>query len=222
LDSKLSSKRWFTGIPQSETALPMFEPALVWGVSDAPLLEKAVLEYRTLANQTYAVIRKTNPDAPEFEIPFPEKQKIEGGTGYFYRLPAEWGLDQRLVPNAALSAKVAVMSLSQEHSERLLKAKPLQLSGGPLADLKKPLTGASYVRWSGFVDVVDAWGDYGFKVAGPLAVLLGGIPQEQVNEAQKTTKTIFEVLKVYDSTATATYVEGGAVVVHSETLIIDK
>ena len=62
LDAKITSRRWFTGMPQ-EGPLPMLEPALVYGVSDADLLKKGVGEYRAVADEVMAKIREKNPEA---------------------------------------------------------------------------------------------------------------------------------------------------------------
>src|SRR5262249_44583427 len=44
LDAKITSKRWFKIMPESDQPLPMLEPALILGVSDADLLRKACAE----------------------------------------------------------------------------------------------------------------------------------------------------------------------------------
>ena len=60
LDAKITSRRWFTGMPQ-DAPLPMLEPALVWGVSDAELLKKGVAEYKSVADEIIEKIREKNP-----------------------------------------------------------------------------------------------------------------------------------------------------------------
>jgi hypothetical protein len=220
VDAKLKSKQWFAQLLPSDKPLPMFEVAFVFGVSDAPLLAKACNDYRITWNDLVAAMQKQAPAPPKGEkspldnllMPEPETQKLERGTGYFFRLPPSWDLDRQIVPNAGLSDRVAVVSMSQKHTERLLKPTPLQVNGGPLGDLKRPLSGASYINWAGFVEVIEAWSDYGF---------VKYVPQAQAAEFATTAQTLLNVLKVFKSTTSATYIADGATVTHSETIIVD-
>jgi hypothetical protein len=81
LDAKLSSKQWHSSLPPSATPIVVPEPALVIGVSDAALLQKAMGEYRTLLSDWIAAIQETSPKkVPISEIPAPETRKIKGGA----------------------------------------------------------------------------------------------------------------------------------------------
>lgn len=211
LDGKLSSKQWFVAMPASDKALPMLEPALVLGVSDAAKLEKAFGEYRSLANDVITAIRKVDPDnVPDFKIPPPQARKLKAGTMYFYPLP-EIGLDKKLLPNAGLSDKIAVLALSQEHTERLLTATPLKTDGGPLGDSKRPLAGATYLDWAGLMDTLYPWVDFGVGVAS-------GGDEDKQKDTMKQAKDVFDVLKCLRSYTSATYFEGKALVTHGETI----
>ncbi len=214
LDTKLTSKQWFALMPAADKALPMLEPAFVFGVSDSQLLVKAFSEYRTLANDFAKELRKLKDDTPEFTIPEPQISKIKGGTMYSYPLPAQWMLDGKLLPNAAVGQKVAVLTISEEHSARLLTATPLKADGGPLADTSKKMSAASYVAWPGMVDFVSSWFEYGVdQVPG-----FGAFSKEDV---MKQAKGVFDVLKVFKTTTSATFLQGEATVTHSETIIRD-
>jgi hypothetical protein len=215
MDAKLSSKQWHNKMPPSPTPIVAPELALVVGVSDAALLQKAMGEYRTLLNDWIKAVQETSPKkVPLSEIPAPETRKIKGGTMFFYPLPEAWGLDKQLLPNAALAEKMAALALSQEHSERLLTPTPLKVSGGPLADLKRPLAGATYINCAGLVDLVAGWSETAAQFA-PAA------DQEKVAEVLAQARTVFEVLKVFRSYSSATYFEGDALVTHSEMVITD-
>ena len=214
VDAKLSSKQWQNSLPTSATPIVAPEPALVIGVSDAAKLQKAMGEYRTMLNDWIKAAQETFPKTRVIEIPAPQTQKIKGGTMFYYPLPEAWGLDKQLLPNAALADKVAVLALSQEHSERLLTPTPLKVDGGPLADLKRPLAGATYVNCAGLVDLVAGW-------AGAAAPLAPAKDQEKVTEVLAQVRTVVEVLKVFRSYSSATYFEGDALVTHSELVITD-
>src|SRR5262249_47612054 len=103
LDAKITSKQWHKALPASEKPLPMLEPAFVVGVSDAALLTKAFAEYRSIANETIGKLHELFPDKiPEFQIPAAQSRKLKTGTSYFYPIPAELGLDDKISPNGAV------------------------------------------------------------------------------------------------------------------------
>jgi hypothetical protein len=235
LDAKRTSKQWHKLVPPTEKPLPLPELALVLGVSDADLLRKACGEYRGLINQIIDHAREAQPQVPNYQIPPPQVRKLAAGQMYFYPLPEEWGLDPQLLPNAGLSADVAVLTLSESHTERLLTRTPLKVKDGPLADLKRPLAGAVYVDWPGLVDALAPWVE--------LAVRVGVARQKPAGKAQdpppakdegkpaakgpsaeeilKQVRTVVEVLKVLRGYTSCTYFEDGALVTHSETVIQD-
>ncbi len=220
LDAKLSSRQWHSLMPKSDRGMPMLEPALVIGVSDAAKLEKAFAEYRAIFNSLAAELRKVDENVPEFQIPPPEVKKLNNGTAYVYPLPDKLGLDKKLAPGAAVSAKMAVVTLSPEHSERLLTPSALKITSGPLADPRKPLAGAAYWDWAGFFDFVGTWVEYGVgtalavKAEQPVAVNAQDDPLKQV-------RTVFQVLKCLRSYSSATYQQSGVWITHHETLIRD-
>src|SRR5262249_39736695 len=147
-----TSKQWVAGMPPSDKPLPLLEPALVFGVSDPALLRKAMGEYRTILNEMIAKVSELSPvPVPEISIPEPKTRQVKDGTLYYYDLPAELGLDAQFLPNAGLGGKVATLALTPAQSERLLERSAFKPDGGPLANLDRPLAGATYVSWSGLI-----------------------------------------------------------------------
>ena len=223
LDAKIASKQWIRGMPASSEALPMVEPAIVLGVTDSALLERAMSEYRAIANDAVARVREVIPIVPALEIPAPESKKLSTGTLYYYPVPAFLGLDRQIMPNAAVSSHVAALSLSESQSARLLAKTPLRASGGPLADLSRPRASAVYCDWPALVDAATPWVDFGLRAAGPNP--LGGLldesaddqSQNQGENLRKQVHTFLEVLKILKVTSTGTYLEDGVLVTHSET-----
>ncbi len=58
IDTKLKSKQFFQGMPAAADPLPMVEPALIFGVSDAELLRQACAEYKDIFNAMIDMVRK--------------------------------------------------------------------------------------------------------------------------------------------------------------------
>jgi hypothetical protein len=213
LDAQIASKQWFIAMPGADKPLPMLEPALVLGVSDSAKLEKAFTDYRALANDVITEIRKVESNVPEFKIPPPQTKKLKAGTMYFYPIP-EIGLDKKILPNAGLSDKVATVTISQEHTERLLTATPLKADTGPLANNQRPLAGAVYLNWPALMDAIYPWVDYGVGIAAAR----GGDDGNGQKETMKQVKEFIDILKCFRSYSSATYVEGKALVTHGQTV----
>lgn len=214
LDAKLTSKQWHPAMPAGNKPLPILEPAFVFGVSDAPLLEKAFGEYRGITNEFLTQLNKLAPnEVPQLQIPPPQSRKAKAGTLYFYPLPAQLGLDKRIIPTAGVAPSVASLTISHEHAERLLTRTPLKVDGGPLAKTDRPLLSAVYFDWAGFVDALTPWVDYGFDQAGKSG--------QDLDSIAKQVRTVAEVLKCLRTVTSVTYIEGNAVVTHSEVVIRD-
>ncbi|HYW79991.1 MAG TPA: hypothetical protein VE890_10470, partial [Thermoguttaceae bacterium] len=97
LDRKLRSKQFCQGMPETDEPMPMLEPAIVLGVSDAELARKACQEYRAVADGVLDAVREINPgEIPDdFRIPDPKVNETDLGTISGYDLPTEWGLDKK-------------------------------------------------------------------------------------------------------------------------------
>ena len=225
MDAKWKSKQWQKDMPPSDTPMPMLELALLAGVSDAPLLEKAMRSYAKIIEDGIAKAREIAPkgEIPPVKLPEPEVKTLEVGKLFLYHLPADWKIDPQVVPTAGLSSKVGVLALSSGHAERLLASKPLKVEGGPLADTKRPLAGASYFSMPAFVDAVTPWVLFGLRQA-PLEKLAPGAGDEITarDNVLKQVRTVLEVLKVFRVSTSATYVEDGVLITHSETVVRDE
>ena len=222
LDAKVASKQWHKDLPPSDKPLPMLEPALVFGVSDASLLKRAFRDYRSIVNDAIAKLHELEPDKiPDFQIPEPESQKLKLGTSYFYPLP-EIGLDKQLRPNAAVADDVAVIAVTQSHAERLLAKTPLKIESGPLADLKKPMEVAVYCHCEGIVKTIAPWVEYGVQAAMHSR---GGDDEASVKQQTEMilshARIVLEVLQVFRTYSSSTYLEDKMTVTHSQTVIRD-
>ncbi len=222
IDAKWKSKQWSKAMPELETALPAPEIGIVFGVSDAKALRKAMAEYREIVNDALAKIR-TWPGATDFagdfQIPKPESETTKVGKLYYYPLPEELKLDPQVAPMAGLSDKVAVLAASKAHAERLLADKPLKLTGGPLADAKQPMVSAAYLDWPGIVDAMWPWVDLGTMKAFESAP--ADMPEKTRESVMRQVKTGLQVLKCFRGATSATTLEDGVLTTHSESVFRD-
>jgi hypothetical protein len=226
IDAKLTSKQWIPLLPPSDKPMAMIEPALVLGVSDAALLRKAFGEYRVVLNKMLAQLQEAAMGQfPELKIPAPKTKKLTGGTLYYYPLPEELPIDKRILPNAGLGEKVAVLTITEDHSKRLLASTPLKVRHGPLADPKKPMSQALYFNWAELVTALGPWLELAIKaslIVHEVALADEGKDLEKHLEGiLKQVRTGLEVLKVLRTVTSATYLEDGAWVTHTETVIRD-
>jgi hypothetical protein len=226
LDARWTSRQWIDKLPGTDKLLPMLEPALVWGVGDAAELRKALAEYRAIANEMIAKVRELAPpgEVPDFQIPEPKVEKRKAGTLYSFPLPADWGLDKQVVPTGGLSAKVGVLTLSHAQAERLLTARPLKTGGGPLADRNRPLVSAAYCNWPAFVDALAPWVELAIQQT-PLPFQGSDPDSDEGKKARadvlKQARTVLQVLKAFRGITSASYVEDGVLVTHSESVYQD-
>jgi hypothetical protein len=217
LDSQMTSKRWCDYMPPSAKPLPLFELAVVCGVSDAELLKQGVVEYINVINAALAELRRLAPDeVPPVDVPLPSERFTDAGAMYFYPLPENAKVDERILPNAGLTEDLAVVALSPDHTQRLLK-ETTPPRDGPLADSKRPLAGAAYFNWSALMDAVTPWIEY--------ASAADDFDENDADSADgvtadigtvSTLKSIMEVLKCFHCYSSATYMEDGATITHYE------
>ncbi len=222
VDGKWKSKQWHKDIPTSDKALPMLEFGVIVGVSDAELLEKAMKSYRKVVEDALAKARELAPpgEVPPIKIPDPEVKMVKNDKLYLFHLPMEWKLDPQVAPTAGLSTQVGVLALSSGHAERLLTSNPLKLEGGPLADPKRPLAGAAYFNWPAFVEVAKPWILFGVEKSGIARMF--GEGAETKAEFLKQVRTVLDTLKVFRISTSATYIEDGVLITHSEMVIRDE
>jgi len=210
IDAKWTSKKWHEAMPEADRPLPLPEFGVVLGVSDPDKFGQALEGYRTVANKLIAKVRElAGGTIPEFEIPRPKVERAGGRTFAYYPIPAEWGIDRQFQPTGGLSERVAVLTLSRGHAERLLAETPPKIGLAPFADTKRPLESVFYLNWAGMVDAAGPWVDY--------AMAQTGGDEDRRRIARKVTG----VLKVFRAYGSVTYREGGATVTHSEAVFAD-
>jgi hypothetical protein len=216
LDAKLRSKHFVKSWPATPMPMPMIEPALVFGVSDAPLLRKACQEYWAVIGGTIRVLRKVDPNSiPEFDLPQPVISKTAAGEIAGYAPPAHCGVDPAIFFNAGLSEHLAVLSVSRRHTERLLATTPLNV-GGLLTEPNRPRALAGFLNWPALVDAATPWVELATKEV--LAENSGADAQAikaQVGPIDPQVHTVLELLKVVRGVTFESYYEQNAFVTHS-------
>jgi len=216
LDGKLKSKQFCNDAPQTAEALPMAEPALVIGLASAEKFHRGAIQCRDAINGLLRALHDSDPDnVPELSIPDPDQATVAGGMLYSYALPSEWGIDGQILPNAALGDQLVCLSASRAHSERLLKAMPLQ-APGVLADAKQPRVLGVVFDWATLVDTATPWVRMATEaiLRENFGMLDGGPAKEQSQAIKDQVDTVLEVLKVFRAYSGEAHVEGGVLVSH--------
>jgi hypothetical protein len=226
LDAKWKSKQWQSALPKSEKDMPGLELGLLIGISNGEKFAAAMKEYRTTLNEFYEKIRETVPNADnlpgDFKLTAPETEKGKNGTLYHWPIPIELlGVDKQFQPTIGVGKSVSVLTLSKEHTERLLSNKPLAHKTGPLAR-KGDLIGFAIVDWPAFVDAALPWVE--FSIANHLPTEGAKDPKQAKEMAAQYVKQAAElarILKCYKGAQSATYLEGGKLVTHVRKVIKD-
>jgi hypothetical protein len=208
LDAQLTSTQFIKALPATEKPMPMLEPAIVMGVSNADMLRKAFTEYYAVADDLVAVLKGIEESAipKDFKLQHPRVYNLSVGTAYGYPLPAEWGVDTHIQPNAGLSEKVAVLSLSGKHTLRLLQESSPKIAGLALPT-NRPLAAAGGLDFVALVNAATPWVEYGIDQAK--------LPPQDAEMARQHAKVVLQVLKAYRGTLAVVYVEGKVTVTHS-------
>jgi hypothetical protein len=215
IDAKLMSKQLQQSMPVLKKELPLIEPAVMVGVSNPDLLQKAMGEFRSIYNDLIDLIGRQNDLPPDvkanignFKWPAAKVEKIAGGALYSYPLPEQWGMDKNIIPNAGLSDKVAVITLSTTQTGRLLKETPLKV-GGVLANAERPLAIADWIDMTEFFGAVTPWVNYVLEQAPEGG--MGGQKDLVIGQVN----TLLEVLSTIKSITSETYIENNNLVQHS-------
>jgi hypothetical protein len=216
LDNKLSSRQWLKAMPPASAPVPILEPAIVLGVSDPEGLREALDKYRKIVNDSLAVARKLEAPIPPFDIPPPNTKAQTWGSLYFYSRPRldAAGVDKQIAPVAGLSKEYLVLAISHDQAQRLLTATPLQVSTGPIAQAKQPLSAAALLDFGSILDVVEKWLQYRLQASSGDAKQIRKVRYDQA----KALLTVAGVLRQYSG---VTYREDGAWVSHAELWIKD-
>lgn len=228
LEAKTTSAKWHEAMPPADKPLPLFELAVVTGVSDAALLQKAFGEYYAVAQEALDKLHKALPDeVPEIKLVPPKTKKVGAASMFYYDLPEHLGLDKQIAPNAGLAKNVGVLSYSPAQTERLLTKTPTPTTG-PLARRNQPLVSAMSFNFAALIDALSPWIDYGFDMAGGLQIADEGA--DDLGEAglvlqadagtmkfiKEQVAVVLDVLKCFRGGTSATYLEGKALVTQFE------
>jgi hypothetical protein len=235
LDTSAKSKQWTNQMPEAPEELPMFEFGIVASVSDADKLREGVKEYISVVRDAIALAREINPEeVPEFDLPESEKQELSGGgTLYRFALPADWGLDDQIAPNAGITDSAAALTAMPATTERLLTSTPLAIDTS--LDLKRPSATIMHFKFAALIKSIRPWIDYGLGVAtGTIKFEEEEVEADDEEEVEETSAMMFQVgmfmPQVYQlldvasamkSATSITYEEDGVWVTHSETHIED-
>lgn len=206
LDAAVSSKQPHRELPESAAPLPLPELALALGVSDAALFEKAMAEYRAVAEDAIRIVREKAPEAIPAELPIPPAtvRQTDAGRVFSIPLPDEVGLDRQFAPSAGLGPTLVVLSTSPAQVERMLAEKPLS-AGRLTAAGERPLAAAGHLDFARIVDAARPWIEYGLQEARKQGEL-------QVPGLEENVRGILDVLKVLQSVSGVRYLEGDATV----------
>jgi hypothetical protein len=218
VDAKLRSKQFIASLPATPEPMPMLEPAIVMGVRDAKLLKQGLSEYRRAINGIIDAARQIEGNKVPPEVRIPEPQTSEGPLGTVYGFPfaKELGVDEQVVLNIGVSDSVAVVSVSKEHTERLLKSTPLAV-GGVLAGIDRPRAAAIWINWKALVDAAIPWVDFAIVQTAASKDLA----EDQQTAIVQQARTALEVLKVVYCVTSESYLDDGVLVQHSLTEIHD-
>ncbi len=217
-------------MPESSQALPMFELGIVYGVSDAKLVRRGFSEYFDVTQAFLDKLHENFPDEIlEIKLPKPDTATDNGVSVFQYPLPAEAGLDKQIVPTLGLSDQVALFSTSGSQARRLLSRSKFTPPPGPLSNVDRPLAGAGYFDFSGFLDKVSPWVDYIVtQVAASQAISTEETAlQDDVEQAPQLKAILdqfhtgFEIAKCFRGISSVTYIEDGVTVTHSESVFKD-
>ncbi len=232
MDAKWKSRQWHPALPTGGKELPMPELVFLVGVSDRALLEKAMKSYTKLIEDALTLAKENAPpdsQPPFTKLPKPEVKTVTNGTLYLWHLPQQWMLDRRVTPTAGLSDKVGLFALSAEHAERLLASTPLKIEGGPLAVRKRQLAGASYFNWPALIDALEPWLMFAVQQAHLEQALPGGEGKKDDADAKKKpqeivrhVRAVLSALKAIRVATSATYIQDGALITHSEVVVRDE
>jgi hypothetical protein len=116
------------------------------------------------------------------------------------------------------------LTISKEHTERLLTDTPLKVKHGPLANSKRPLASATYFNFARTIDTISPWVDVAVRTIGPKAMRLD--PEDPTTQAAigavlDQAQTFLKILKVCHGYTSASYQEDEVWVTHHETVIRD-
>ncbi|MFP6667432.1 MAG: hypothetical protein VB876_08965, partial [Pirellulales bacterium] len=226
IDANLKTRQWHAMLPPLTEPIALPSPGIVIGLKDAGLFNRALGEYRNVFNEVVARLHELNPlDIPDFQLPPAKKRELQDGTEvYYYTLPKEFGVYDRVAPNVAINDKLAAFSLVPRHTVRMVKSQPLDVDGGPVAKVgSRSLASVAYFDWVRCVDMVLPWVKEGVRFAtSTLEAPDAGQPGADDLDTAVTKQILDQIqqggefLKVFRGYSSVTYVEDEALVTHGE------
>lgn len=230
IDAKSRTKKPQRDLPGTAEPLPLPEAAIVLPLADAALFRDGLSDLFELGDDTVAAARDLDPDAvPDgYEVPDPEKAKVEAGTVWSFPLP-ESGLDDQVRPAIGVGEKSAVFSLVPKQAARLLAAAKLE-TGAQLATFEEPLAAAAAIDVAGVVDALKPWVVYvaRYRAASDPDGSVDADTELAAADETAGTKEILEhvdvvaeVAKCLRAAVAETTVREGALVTHWRNIIRD-
>jgi hypothetical protein len=179
-------------------------------------------DYRFVINGLITAARESNDNSeiPEnAQIPEPKVTELAGGKLYGFPLPDEGPVhfDKQIVPNIGIGEHVAVVSISQDHSRRLLESAPLKI-GGVLEDTARPRACAAWLDWAAAVEAASPWADY---IIDQAPMDNPGMPKAMIASQVHVATDVLKCLRKFTN---ETYFEDGVMVNHglAEIRDVDK
>lgn len=206
IDRKIESKQWIGPMPPSDTPLPLFELAIVSGISDADKLKAGVSGIRGIMDDVVKLAKDLNPgEIPDdFKIPDPRSRPLGEGTVWWYDIPAqiqdELALDKQILPHWGLVESVAVVGTSPRQTALIFSGTPFAANSYLREAIEKPLSNVTMVQIGGLLETFVPWIEYGVNLG--LQQTQDATPRMIISGAQadlKTTLRVLGCLKTYSS-----------------------
>ncbi len=230
IDAKSKARRLQRDLPESAEPLPLLEPAVALKLDDPKLFREGMNELFALADDLVDELRGLNPGSvPEgYQVPAPEKSKVEGGTLWSFPL-ASTGIDEQIQPVIGIGDDAVVFSLVPKQAGRMLSKSRLE-TGSQLSRFEEPLAAAAALDFAGLIDALQPWVNYGVRV-GVLQQQNGFVDRateigpdgdtDQTRELLKTTGVILEAMKSLRVAVAETSTRPDATVTHWRNVIRD-
>ncbi len=225
-DGGEKSTRWHAALPPTHEEVAVPSPAIILGLKDEALFRQALGEYREILNESLEKLHELQPNAPDFQLPEAQVFNLPEADVYFYRLPKEFGVHEGVAPNVAINDKMAVFSLIPRHTQRIVRSTPLDVDGGPVANIgSRPVAAVNYFSFAALIDAVVPWADEGVRYyVQSMQEALGGLDPNDANGGDSpAAKQILDqiqqgakFLKAFRGYSSVTYVEEGATITHGE------
>ncbi|HUS39389.1 MAG TPA: hypothetical protein VMX74_08065 [Pirellulales bacterium] len=234
IDTESETTQWTSRLPATTEPIALPSPALVIGLKDADLFKKALGEYRLVVNDLIKKLHEINPQQiPDVQLPPAKLRHLKSGAEiFYYPLPAELGVYDRVAPNAAITETMAAFTLLPRHTQKIVKDQALEVDGGPLANTDRPLARIVYFDWANMVDTMTPWINEGVRAwARNMEDAVGNFELEEGFNAQvdgnmakpviEHVRKGMELLKAFRGYTSVTYIEDGVLVTHGESRFQD-